>query len=372
MKNSVRVSALVLPLIITAALVGQAQRGNRGTGRERQDQSSNRGNGNSTPRISNRENNTNRQVEVFRQPSPGESERRSGRNERTSSVNQWNNNNNPGIRDRNFGQENRNPGQQNRYPGNSYDNRNNNYNGYRNNRNYSQQPRYYGGGNHYRPFIAPRYTIGAPYFGQRFSSINHSFINIGFGGCNYNYYGGAFYRPFGGYYQVVAPPRGIHISLLPVGYHRFNVGPDPYYYYNGIFYNQPSNDYYEVVDPPLGARLPELPSGAKKVIINSQEYFENDGTYYEQEYNQNNEVLYAVVGTHGVLNSDQVAEVDRNNDSDIYHKNDSGTIVNALPANCKLVDINGQKLYMSPANEYYQQVVADDGTVSYQLVSNKQ
>ncbi|MES2773997.1 MAG: DUF6515 family protein [Bacteroidota bacterium] len=288
MKKALVKQALMLPVLLIALLFAQGQRSDRGGGRDRQYRGNDRGNGN--PGVSNRSfnNNNERRDNSFRRP------------------------NAPSVLRTNPGISRRDNTPNTNWPGNNISRNRNGYdrspNIYRGNRSYTPQRRSAFG--YRRPNIAPRFTIGAPYFGQRFNRISHPFITIGFGGFNYNYYGGAFYRPFGGYYQVVRPPRGIRISILPAGYHRFDWSGNPYYYYNGIFYNQNySNNYYEVVDPPLGAKLPDLPAGAKRILINGQPYFENDGTYYAEEYNENNEVLYTVVGVDGVLNEDQVSRL---------------------------------------------------------------
>ncbi len=237
--------------------------------------------------------------------------------------------------------------------------------------------------NYHRPVIVnnyynrpPRYTVGVPYYGQRFNRINHPYINIVFGGFNYQYYNGVYYRPHGNYFQVIAPPIGIHINVLPVGYYRFKWrNNQPYYYYNGVFYNQYQN-YYEVIQPPMGAKLPSLPAGAKPEIINGRKYYEYAGTFYAEEYNANNEILYTVVGVHGVLDNTEVAQLPVISNNDINQipltvdpeQTQSVTygIIQTLPANCKVVEENGQKYYLSPQNIYYQEVIGTDGIVSYQ------
>lgn len=237
--------------------------------------------------------------------------------------------------------------------------------------------------NYRRPVVVnynrrPRYTVGVPYYGQQFNRINHPYVSIIFGGYHYHYYDGIFYRPYGSYYRVVYPPVGIHINILPPGYYRFNWRNNPYYYYNGVFYNQ-YNNYYQVVQPPLGAKLPTLPAGAKETLINGQRYYEFDGTYYAEEYNANNEVLYTVVGVHGVLDNAQIQQLP-NQDNIVptpsmnqpYIETPqpvTNAIVQTLPANCKVVEENGQKYYLSPDNIYYQEVIAADGTVSYQVAN---
>lgn len=204
---------------------------------------------------------------------------------------------------------------------------------------------------------APRYTSGVPVYGQRVTKINVSYRTLAFHGQNYRYNNGIFYRPVGSVFQVVFPPIGIQINVLPLGYRRIYVGSLPYYYYNGVFYNSYQNNQYVVVDPPLGAKLPELPYGAQLVTINGNNYYELDGTYYVEEYNINNEVLYTVVGVHGVLNDAQLP-------AGVLQTNAYKT----LPADCRKVNINGQVLYLAPDGQYYQEMLDANGTISYQIV----
>jgi len=206
---------------------------------------------------------------------------------------------------------------------------------------------------------APRYTSGVPAYGRRVTQLNSSYRTIAYSGRNYRYNNGVFYSPVGSVFQVVFPPIGIQINVLPLGYRRIYVGPNPYYYYNGVFYNNYQTNEYIVVDPPLGAKLPELPSGAKLVTINGQNYYELDGTYYVEEYNINNEVLYTVVGVHGVLN-----------DAYLNTPQVQTNAISTLPPNCRKVNINGQVLYLSPDSVYYQEILDANGTISYQVVGS--
>lgn len=236
-----------------------------------------------------------------------------------------------------------------------------------------------GGGGRY--YGSPRYTSGVPYYGQRFSTLNHSYLSIGFGGYDYGYYNGIFYRPYGGYYEVAYPPYGITIGSLPYGYNSFYYGGNPYYSYNGVFYDQNENNQYKVVKPPLGAKLPELPAGAKPVVINGDDYYELSGTYYAATYNSNNQVLYEVVGVDGVLDNSKVAEVtppaqpQQVQPTPQTYESQSAiqppaNIVNSLPVNCKHVTLNGQQYYISTDNVYYQEIVNNNGTISYKVVGN--
>ena len=195
------------------------------------------------------------------------------------------------------------------------------------------------------------------YRNDRYYSFSRPYVSIGFGGVNYRYSRGIFYRPYGSYFSVTVPPFGIRIRVLPPGYRRIYAGPREYYYYDGTYYNPYGRDEYEVIPPPLGARVPELPRGAEAVVIDDQKYYEFNGTYYKEEITPNNETLYSVVGTNGVLNTEGTTMPD-NKVSDKLDK---------LPANSKAVVISGQKYYVAPSGEYYQEVT-DGSKVHYEIV----
>jgi hypothetical protein len=54
----------------------------------------------------------------------------------------------------------------------------------------------------------------------------------------YYYYGGVWYRPYGAYYRVIAPPIGVAVSFLPDFHVTFWYGGVPYYYANSVYYVQ--------------------------------------------------------------------------------------------------------------------------------------
>lgn len=198
-----------------------------------------------------------------------------------------------------------------------------------------------------------------PYRGQRVVHIAGPRIIVPYRGISFHYSNGYYYRPYGGYFRVVAPPIGIHINILPRGYRRIYVRDMPYYYYGGTYYRSDANgSRYEVVDAPLGASVPELPNGAKVVVINDQKYFELDGTYYKEVIKDNDEIWYTVVGKDGKINTDEEYV-----DDGPY----IGDIVDQLPENSKHVVVNGNKYYVSPDDIYYEEIVSD-GKTKYKIV----
>ncbi len=98
-------------------------------------------------------------------------------------------------------------------------------------------------------------------------------ISIGFGGGNYFFHGGVWFRPVGGQFIVTLPPLGISAPLLPPGYTTLWIGGQPYYYANGAYYLQSPGAGYMVVAPPPGADavqptpLPAVPAALPEPII---------------------------------------------------------------------------------------------------------
>ncbi len=66
----------------------------------------------------------------------------------------------------------------------------------------------------------------------------------------YYFYGGAWYRPYGSYFTVVAPPFGLVIPVLPPFYTTLWVGGIPYYYANETYYTYYPGGGYVVTNPP--------------------------------------------------------------------------------------------------------------------------
>jgi hypothetical protein len=278
----------------------------------------------------------------------------------------------------------------------------------------NQSVRYYRPVRHYQPvrYYSPvRYYRPARYYSPGIYYNARPYVSIYHGGVDYRYQEGYFYRPYGSSFQFVIPPFGIHISSLPMGYRSFNVGPSPYYYYGGVYYKPYSGNQYEVVKPPLGAVVNELPPGAKATVVNGKKYYQYSGTYYEESINDNNRLEYTVVGTDGVLNTENAAagnnrnynsdndqrSADNNNNnqrSADNNRNNQGTSDNNsnnrrsadnsndnqrsavpavgdrfedLPADSKSVVINNEKLYISPSGLYYKEIVSGN-QVYYEVV----
>ncbi len=91
-----------------------------------------------------------------------------------------------------------------------------------------------------------------PQRGYAVGALPGGSVSIAFGGGNYFFHGGVWFRPYGGRFVVVLPPVGIVVPLLPAAYVTLWIGGAPYYYANGAYY-APVPGGYSVVTPPPGA-----------------------------------------------------------------------------------------------------------------------
>jgi hypothetical protein len=92
--------------------------------------------------------------------------------------------------------------------------------------------------------------------------------------------GGVFYLADpDGQYQVVEPPVGLPINMLPDTATAIPFNGTTFYYLDGTFYG-PAGDGYAVVDPPPGIIVPTLPDGATQVEMNGTAVFQFNGFNY--------------------------------------------------------------------------------------------
>jgi hypothetical protein len=175
-----------------------------------------------------------------------------------------------------------------------------------------------------------------------------------FGAHNYYYYNRGYY---GTYY---APRLGFAIGFLPYGYYPFYWNDLEFYYCDGLFYNF-DNGQYTVVEPPVGAEVDKLPSNAQSIVINGEQYYEADGVYYEAITKDDGTVVYQVAGKDGELNTNQQG-------SDVQAPPQVGDVVSVLPDNCRKININGEKYYVSPDGYYFQEAKDQNGNKVYKVV----
>ncbi len=118
---------------------------------------------------------------------------------------------------------------------------------------------------------------------------------ITYRGRPYYYQGGRYYHYSNNMYTIIAPPRGIRIGFLPVGYRPVMVGNVQNYYYMGAYY-RPIDNQYESFDPNVGTIVPDLPQdNVEEVIIDNQVYFECNDILYKS-ISTSNGIEYEVVG----------------------------------------------------------------------------
>ncbi|MEA5426921.1 DUF6515 family protein [Arcicella lustrica] len=118
-------------------------------------------------------------------------------------------------------------------------------------------------------------------------------ISVSFGGINFRYNNGVYYRPYQNTYMVTPAPIGIRVQYLPREHRVFNLYNRPYHYYNGAYYEYQNNDYV-VVPPPIGALVESIPDGYEKLQINGDTYYIVDGVQYRAVL-QNGEIWYEVI-----------------------------------------------------------------------------
>lgn len=101
-----------------------------------------------------------------------------------------------------------------------------------------------------------RYNHGHyyPQRGAAFGALPRGGNRVPYRGDDYYFRGGAWYRPWGPRFVVVAPPIGIGIGFLPPYYSTVWFGGVPYYYADDTYYVwRPDRREYVVTTPPPDA-----------------------------------------------------------------------------------------------------------------------
>lgn len=168
---------------------------------------------------------------------------------------------------------------------------------------------------------------------------------------------GGFYHGFYGY-----PRIGFRTRVLPFGFYSFYWGPEHYYYYGGIFY-LPYNGGYQVVVPPVGAVVLNLPDGAQSITIDGQLFYEFNGVYYKDGVDDKGKKVYVVAGKDGVLNTNNA------DDNDGIPAIKVGDIVNQLPEGCRKISISDKTYFVSPFDVYYESFKDANNNKAYRVVS---
>ena len=124
-----------------------------------------------------------------------------------------------------------------------------------------------GRGSGHREFMDSRYHHNRSYpaRGHFVNSLPRSPHVVTHGNSRYYFSGGVWYRPYGSYFSVVAPPFGLIVPFLPLYHTTLWVGGMPYYYANDVYYTQSSGGYM-VVEKPKG-EVVEAPAPEEKLFI---------------------------------------------------------------------------------------------------------
>lgn len=126
------------------------------------------------------------------------------------------------------------------------------------------------------PRLEPGYTFDNRYRhdryypprGQIVDRLPNHPIAIPHRDARYYFHGGAWYRPEGSRFIVVAPPIGLGISFLPPYYTTLWVGGAPYYYADEVYYSwRPERREYVVVEPPTEADTYVPPSSPEQMFV---------------------------------------------------------------------------------------------------------
>jgi hypothetical protein len=125
-------------------------------------------------------------------------------------------------------------------------------------------------------------------------TVPTSYRTLRYGGFDYRYNNGIYYRRYNNSFIVTAPPIGIFINIMPFGYRQIYVQNRTYYYYNGSYYDYRDDNYY-VVSPPVGAVVESIPDGYETLTIDGETYYAVDGAQYKPVVQDNGEIWYEVV-----------------------------------------------------------------------------
>jgi len=205
---------------------------------------------------------------------------------------------------------------------------------------------------------APR--SGNTRIGANGSTNYRTIPTIGYGGTGYWGNHGYNYHNHGYYNSYYRPRLGFSIGVLPYGYYPFYFGDYQYFYSDGLFYEY-DNSQYTVVEPPIGAQVTALPDKAQSIVINGQQYYELNGVYYRPVTKDDGTVVYEIAGKDGELSTGSAVD-------DQPQAPRMGDIVAQLPQDCRKINVNGQKMYVSPDGVYYQEQVDGNNNKTYKIV----
>ncbi|MEO8016863.1 MAG: DUF6515 family protein [Pseudomonadota bacterium] len=116
-----------------------------------------------------------------------------------------------------------------------------------------------------------RYNHNRSYPARGYSTyqLPRGYYTSRYRGSPYYFHGGAWYRPYGRRYVVVAPPFGLGLRVLPPFYTTVWFGGSPYYYADDTYYvYRPERREYVVTEPPRGqAEVGADPGGSEEIFV---------------------------------------------------------------------------------------------------------
>ncbi len=89
-----------------------------------------------------------------------------------------------------------------------------------------------------------------PRHGAAVTVLPRGSVSIAYGGGNYFYQRGVWFRPSGRHFVTGLPPLGIVVPILPPAYATIWFSGSPYYYANSVYYAPMPGQGYRVVAPP--------------------------------------------------------------------------------------------------------------------------
>jgi len=127
------------------------------------------------------------------------------------------------------------------------------------------------------------------------------------GSVSYHCVAGVYYRPYGAGFTVCAPPFGLRITILPIGYTRVVIAGLPYFMFQGIYYQQLATASYVVVQNPTVVVAEVKPAGEVIILhtlppenvtvkINGSTFYRVNDTYYEKFTSENGTINYRLAG----------------------------------------------------------------------------
>ena len=181
-------------------------------------------------------------------------------------------------------------------------------------------PRYYGpriSHSYYGSYT--NYSYAYPSRGYAAYSLPYGYHTSHYHGSPYYYSAGAWYRPYGPRFVVVAPPFGLGVSLLPPYYTTLWFGGAPYYYANDTYYQwHAARREYVVTERPRGEPSAAQDSGSSELYA-----YPRNGQSEERQATDRDEChRWAVVktGYDPTRPPGNVAETDMTTNRSNYHR----------------------------------------------------